>query len=168
MTPEEQYHQYLELHRDFSETYSSLYRYILEFYPQPQKFIAEASPEIDHYVKNFSASEQDERVMNSFESLFYFAKHFREFTITANEVFDEYKLLHDASGAYIKRVFRLKEKDKIHNECDSEYAQLIPTLTKLITGFKQVKYKTDAAAQNLQRLQSEWGVVKKKMSSKSQ
>ena len=163
MTSEEQYEQYMTLHRDFSQAYSKVYKHVMDFYPLPQKFIKDAAPEIDSYVEKFSAIEKAPDQRDSFEDFFYFAKNFKEFAANANGVFEEYKGLHGESGNYIKTIFKLKERHRSSHDEPEEYVRLIPVLNKLIGGFKDVKQKTDEAAKNLQQLQSEWGSLKEKM-----
>jgi hypothetical protein len=160
MAPQEQYEQYLLLHRGFSETYSKVYKQVTDFYPLPQKFILEAAPEIDGYVEGFWEHKNDPHESDSFRDLVFFANNFQAFTLHANHVFNEYKELHSESDRYIKTIFRLKEK-KLADV--SDYAQLVPVLNKLITGFQQVKQKTDEAAKKLRQLQADWGSIKEKM-----
>ena len=164
MTSEEQYQQYLALHRNFSESYSQVYKHVMDFYPQPQKFIKEAAPEIDSYVERFSAYRTRVAGEESFQQFFYFAKSFKEFATETNGVFEEYQGLHGESGNYIKTIFKLKEKGYGDTEDSTQYVELIPVLSKLIGGFEHVEKKTEEAAKRLQQLQSEWGNIKTKMS----
>ena len=160
MIPEEEYEQYMKLHRRFSETYTTVYKYVMDFYPQPQKFIQEAAPKVESYVEDFWDHKNAPPENGSFRELVFFAQDFKEFAANANNVFEEYKVLHSQSGNYIKTIFRLKEKSEAN--CN-DYAKLIPELNKLITGFDQVKQKTDMAAKELQKLQIEWGSLSGKM-----
>jgi len=162
MTAAEQYEQYMVLHRDFSDTYTKVYKHVMDFYPLPQKFIQVAAPEIDSYVEKFAVHQNEPDESDSFQHLFYFAKNFKDFAADANGVFEEYKGLHGESDNYIKAIFKLKEKNHTGAEV-VEYVQLIPVLNKLIDGFKVVKQKTDEAAKNLQLLQTEWGSIKQKI-----
>jgi len=160
MTPGEELAQYETLHRDFSKTYSKVYKHVMDFYPQPQKFIQEATPEIDTYVEKLSANAESPVGGGSFQALFSFARNFKAFAADADAVFEEYKELHSESGNYIKNVFRLKEKSHDAITGASDFARLIPVLNKLITGFKKIERKTDEAERNLQKLQSEWRRLK--------
>lgn len=155
MAPDNEYEQYVMLHRDFSKTYSQVYKHIMDFYPLPEKFIHEAAPEIETYIEKLAAGATGPDGDSSFQQLTYFARNVKAFATTANEVFEEYKGLHGESGSYIKKVFRLKELC-MDDDAGDEFARLIPVLKKLIGGFKQIDEKTDQAAKNLQKLQSEW------------
>ena len=160
MTPEEEYEHYMTLHRSFSEAYTTVYKHVMDFYPQPQKFIQEAAPKVDDYVEDFWDHKNALHENSSFRTLVFFAQNFKKFAENANNVFEEYKVLHSQSGNYIKTIFRLKEKNV--EDCN-DYAKLIPTLNKLITGFEEVKQKTDKAAKELEKLQMEWRHLSEKM-----
>ena len=161
MTPEEEYDQYLHLHQNFSEEYARVYKHVMDFYPQPQKFIREASPEIDSYIEQFWQNENSSHENEAFRKLVFFANNFKSFATHANSVFEQFKGLHGESGNYIKTVFKLKEK--IPPGRNPEYTRLVPVLKKLISGFEQIKQKTDETANNLRQLQTEWGSLKQKM-----
>jgi len=163
MTTEEEYEQYLVLHRNFSDTYAQVYKHVMDFYPLPQKFIKEATPELDGYIEKFWAHENSPVEGESFRNLVFFAKNFREFANNANGIFEEYQGLHGESGKYIKTIFKLKEKIPAGVNASNEYTRLVPVLKKLITGFEQIKQKTEKTAKNLQLLQAEWGSLKSKM-----
>ena len=160
MRPEEEYEQYEQLHRDFSKTYLKVYKHVMDFYPLPQKFIQEATPEIDSYVEKLSGRDNGPDGGRSFQALFCFAKNFQAFAADANHVFEEYQQLQSESGHYIKNVFRLKEKSTGPDSGATEFARLIPVLTRLVGGFKRIEQKTEAADQNLQQLQNEWRRLK--------
>jgi hypothetical protein len=160
MIPEEEYEHYIKLHRRFSETYTTVYKYVMDFYPQPQRFIQEAAPKVECYVEDFWDHKNAPPENGSFRELVFFAQDFKEFAANANNVFEEYKVLHSQSGNYIKTIFRLKEKSEVKRD---DYAKLIPVLSKLITGFEEVKLKTDKAAKELQKLQTEWSALSQKM-----
>jgi hypothetical protein len=162
MSPQEQYDQYLKLHRDFSQSYAVVYKQVMDFYPLPQKFIQEATPEIDLQIEKFWECRNNPTEEESFRSFVHFAQNFREFAGTANNIFEEYKGLRGESGDYIKTVFRLKQKNPTGN-CAEEYVELIPVLNRLMNGFKQVKQKTEEAAKNLYKLQNEWGSLRQKI-----
>jgi regulator of replication initiation timing len=162
MTPEEDYNQYMQLHRNFSETYTMVYRHVMDFYPLPQKFIQEAAPKVDSYVEDFWTHKNAPPENSSFRELVFFAQSFKQFATEANNVFEEYKGLHGQSNKYMKAIFSLKQNT---NAGADEYAKLIPVLNKLITGFEDVKQKTEKAAKKLQKLQMEWTSLKEKMSS---
>jgi hypothetical protein len=161
MTPREELEQYEMLHRDFSKTYARVYKHVMDFYPQPQEFIKEATPEIDAFVEKLSAGTGKPEMGSSFEALFCFAKHFQTFAAEANDVFDEYKELHTESGTYIKNIFRLREKGP--DAGTSEFARLIPVLSGLIGKIRKIEQRTDEAAKNLCQLQSEWRRIKENM-----
>jgi hypothetical protein len=162
MTPEEEYEQYMRLHRNFSETYTTVYKHVMDFYPLPQKFIQEAAPKVESYVEDFWDHKNAPPENDSFREIVFFARNFKEFAANANNVFEEYKGLHGQSGNYIKAIFRLKEKSVAGGD---DYAKLIPVLNKLIDGFEEVKQKTDKAAKDLQKLQMEWSSLSEKMKS---
>ena len=164
MANEEEYEQYIMLHRDFRRTYSQVYKHVMDFYPEPQKFIEEAAPEIDTYVKSISNNSPHPESQGSFQTLSSFSRSVKEFAADANEVFEEYKELHSQSGLYIKDVFRLKEKGHDANANPDEFTKLIPLLSKLISGFKRVERKTDETAKTLQQLQSDWRKLKTNIS----
>ncbi len=159
MTPGEEYAQYESLHRDFSKTYMRVYKHVMDFYPLPQKFIQEATPEIDKYVEKLSGAVGTTEG-TSFQALFGFAKNFQAFAADANKVFEEYQGLQAESGRYIKNVFRLNERNQNPADGAPEFAKLIPVLTRLVGGFKSIEQKTNEAARNLQQLQNEWRRLK--------
>jgi hypothetical protein len=163
MTPEEQYEQYMRMHRDFSQSYAMVYKQVMDFYPLPQKFISEATPEIDNQLEKLWTCRNNPTAEETFHDFIYFAKNFQEFAGTANSIFEEYTELRNKSGDYIKTVFRLKEKNLPDNIGRDEYVELIPVLNKLIGGFNQVKQKTNEIAKNLLKLQSDWLSLKQKM-----
>jgi hypothetical protein len=163
MTPEEQYEQYMKMHRDFSQSYAVVYKQVMDFYPLPQKFIKEAEPEIDGQIEKLWTCRNNPTAEDTFHDFIYFAKNFKDFAGMANTIFEEYTELRNESGNYIKTVFRLKEKNYEDNCVKDEYAELIPVLHKLIGGFNEVKQKTEEAARNLLKLQREWTSLKEKM-----
>jgi hypothetical protein len=160
MTPVEEYEQYEILHRDFSKAYAQVYKHVMDFYPQPQKFIQEATPEIDTYVEKLSATANKQDEEGSFQALFYFAKNFKAFAAEANDVFEEYKGLQGESGSYIKSVFRLKEKNPGNYSGAAEFTKLVPVLNKLIGGFRRIEQKTEENAKAFRQLQNEWRRLK--------
>ena len=163
MTPEEQYEQYMKMHRNFSQSYAIVYKQVMDFYPLPQKFIQEAAPEIDGQIEKFWESRNNPTDEESFRHFFHFAKNFKEFAGIANSIFEDYKDLRNESGNYIKTVFRLKEKNPTDHSGTDDYVELIPLLGKLMMRFQEVKQKTDEAAKRLSKLQCEWGSIKEKM-----
>lgn len=164
MTNEEEYEQYIMLHRDFSKTYSQVYKHVMDFYPEPQKFVQETVPEIDTYVKGIAGSAHHPESQGSFQALTYFARNVKELAANANEVFEEYKALHNESGHYIKDIFRLKEKVPDIETNPNEFTKLIPVLKKLISGFKRIERRTDETAKTLQQLQRDWKKLKTNIS----
>lgn len=168
MTPEGDYQQFTMLHRDFSKTYSQVYKHVMDFYPEPQKFIQEAKPEIDTYVEKISMQESHPESQHTFKAVLYFATNFKEFADTTNNVFEEYKNLHSESDHYIKDIFKLKERGQDAETHQNEFTKLIPVLNKLITGFKRIEQKTDETAKTFQQLQSEWAKLKTTLHSEGQ
>jgi len=160
MAPGKDFEQYEQLHRDFSKTYMKVYKHVMDFYPLPQKFIREAAPEIDNYVEKLSAGDASPEGGRSFQALFSFAKDFQAFASDANKVFEEYQELQSESGRYIKTVFKLNERHQSRNEGATEFASLIPVLTRLVGGFQRIEKKTEEAAKNLRQLQNEWRRLK--------
>jgi hypothetical protein len=167
MTIEEEYNCYRSLHHDFSVSYASLHKHMLDFYPLPKKFIEETGPRIENYVRNYSIKEVNAKKNLSVEMIFYFSGSFSQFAAETVKLFDDYRLLYDESGMYMKRLFKLKESNPGQNPAGSaeEYIEMIPGLNALVGGLKSVEEKVCETEKKLAQLEAEWQSIQQTISS---
>jgi hypothetical protein len=160
----EQYKQYTALYHDFTEAYTNVHSLSREFYPMAKRFVEDTEPELTGFVEKISRGQAAQSGSYSYQNLVNYMNHFDDFTLDANVLFTDLKLLLGKSDNFMTRVIDLKLSHKNDDDNSLQYFMaLMPELSDLITGLKQIPERANSLEEKMKRLENEWSKTKEKI-----
>ena len=156
------YEDYRKAHTDFMKLYRNLYEEVCGFALIPEKFINEAEPVIDRYLDQV---EKDDHRNIGIQVIADFINNFYVFMDETTEMFTEHQALAGQTMRYMERVAFLNRKNqkRFIRDCEDDYLQLIPELTRLKETLLQVKEKVDQTTETLDSLKPVWEKIRQRI-----
>ena len=164
-SPQDHYKQYSNLYHDFTEAYTNVHSLTREFYPQAKRFVEHTEPELIRYVDKISHNQSYQGGPFAFEKLVHYMNHFDDFTLMANNLFTDLKTVLEKSDRFMNRLIDIKLKlPKTGSEnSDKYYEELMPELTELVTGLKQMPERANGLENKMRKLETDWKKTKEKI-----
>ena len=156
------YEDYRKAHNEFMKLYRGLYNEVCGFSLIPEKFIQEAEPVIDRYLDKVAGESQRSIGL---EVIADFINNFYVFMDDATEMFTEHQALAGQTMKYMERVAFLNRKNQKRyiRDCEDDYLQLMPELSRLKDSLTQVKDKVDQTTETLDSLKPVWERIRHKI-----
>ena len=164
-SPRDEIKEYNELYHCFTEAYFNAHSLTRDFYPQAKKFVESTDPELALFAEKLSLNAGTGEERSAYQRLVQFLNHFDDFTMMANKLFGDLRLVLRKSDDFMTRLLDLKMKsNKAEKENPSElYISLIPELNELITALKQIPDKAVKLEERMKHLESDWQKTKEKI-----
>src|ERR1700722_4280560 len=99
-SPQQHHTEYNSLYHDFTEAYTSVHSLTRDFYPRAKKFVEHTEPELTKFVDKVSRSESDKGGPLAYQNLVLYMNHFDDFTLMANKLFADLKVLLERSDKF--------------------------------------------------------------------
>jgi len=165
ISPRDQYKQYTALYHDFTEAYTNVHSLSREFYPKAKNFVEHTEPELTRFVEKISRSQGNQGGSYSYQKLMNYLNHFDDFTLTANKLFTDLKLLLGKSDNFMTRVISIKLNHTSDYEEGSlpHYMELMPELNELIADLKRIPERTANMEAKMKKLENDWIKTKEKI-----
>lgn len=164
-SPHEDLRDYNSLYHDFTEAYTSVYGLSREFYPQAKRFVEHTEPELTMIVTKISHSENDKGGPFAYQKLVLYMNNFDDFTLMANKLFADLKVLLEKSDKFMTRLLDIKMniKSKTNDDARQRYSELIPELDELVNGLKQMPERASGLVMKMKKLETDWEKTKEKI-----
>jgi hypothetical protein len=165
ISPHQSSKNYNALYHDFTEAYTSVHSLTREFYPMAKKFVEHTEPELSRIVQKISHEESDRGGPLAYQNLVIYMNHFDDFTLMANKLFADLKILLERSDKFMNRMIDLKMKQPDWNITEAEkcYKELIPELGDLVEGLKQMPERANGLVAKMKKLEIDWKKTKEKI-----
>jgi hypothetical protein len=157
------YSDYLKMHQDYMQHYKKLYEDVAGFSLLPEKFINEAEPVIDKYLRIYSNSRTEEGRLRLIE-ITDFMSVFHEFMDETTDMFLEHQTLSEQTFNYLQQLSAIgkKQEGKRLIDFEADYVQLIPGLEQLTKSLYRVRNTVDTITADLERLKPLWAGISMK------
>ena len=164
-SPHLQNKDYNSLYHDFTEAYTNVHSLTRDFYPQAKKFVEHTEPELTRFVEKISHSETEKGGPQAYQKLLHYMNHFDDFTLMANKLFGDLKVLLERSDRFMNRMLDLKmsHPDFKINDAESCYKELLPELDELEAGLQQMPERATGLVVKMKTLETDWQKTKAKM-----
>ena len=164
-SPQDDIKEYNELYHSFTEAYINVHSLTRDFYPQAKKFVEGIDPELAVFAKKLSGEANKASEPFAYQSLVQYMNHFDDFTLMANKLFSDLKIVLQRSDDFMTRLLDLKMNlNKIEKGTPEElYIGLIPELNELLTALKQIPDRATQLEDRMKHLESDWQKTKEKI-----
>ena len=155
---------YNSLYHDFTEAYTNVHSLSREFYPQAKRFVEHTEPELTHFVQKISHSESDKGGPFAYQKLVLYMNHFDDFTLMANKLFADLKIMLERSDRFMNRLLDIKmSQHNSNNETGKCYPELVSELDELVSGLKQMPERATGLVVKMKKLETDWKKTKEKI-----
>ena len=159
--PDDELRQYNSLYHDFTRAYTDVRSLNRGFYPEALKFVEHTEPELARYVKKLHTREND----LDYQKLSIYLEHFDNFTLLVNKLLVDLKAAMDKSDRFMTRLFelRISTENKEGEDPNLLYIQLMPELSELVTGLKQIPQRAACLEMKMHKLENDWEKAKQQL-----
>ena len=165
ISPQPTSKNYNSLYHDFTEAYTNVHSLTREFYPMAKRFVEHTEPELNRIVQKISNEESEQGGPMAYEKLVLYMNHFDDFTLMANKLFADLKVLLERSDKFMNRMIDLKINQPEWNVTDPEkcYQELIPELGQLVEGLKEMPDRATGLVTKMKKLETDWKKTRDKI-----
>ena len=155
---------YNALYHDFTEAYTSVHSLSGEFYPRAKKFVEHTEPELTSLVHKISHSESEKGGPFAYQKLVAYMNHFDDFTLMANKLFADLKVMLERSDRFMNHLLDLKMNQKYNGgDLSDSNPELVSELDELVSGLKQMPERATGLVVKMKKLEAEWIKTKEKI-----
>lgn len=147
---------------NFYEAYQLVNEYIVELYRLPRKFVEEAEPAMERYMKEYGIPGSPRRNVLSYPEVAAFIDQLDDLTIEVLLLFKQHKSHFGKSAVYMKKV-TMKEPVTENSTVAARVSkrELINELDMLNVGLMDIKVKADEMISKMEKLELKWFRLKK-------
>jgi len=164
-SPRDDIKEYNELYHSFTEAYINVHTLTRDFYPEAKKFVERTDPELAMFAEKLAPSIASSGEPMAYQKLVQYINHFDDFTIAANKLFGDLKLVLHRSDEFMTRLLDLKMRlSKTEKENPTQvYVELIPELNELILLLKQIPHRATKLEDKMKNLETDWQKTKQSL-----
>ena len=150
---------------DFYEAYQMVNEYIADLYNLPKKFVEEAEPAMERYMREYGEPGAPRKNVVSYPDVVDFMEQLDDLTLETLYLFKQHKMHFDKSTVYMKKVTigEMGVQKTAAATATAQKKQLISELSVLNAGLMDIKTKADEMVEKMERLEMKWFRLKKKI-----